>query len=70
VLLLPLMLGRVLALVGWPVTPIVLLLVTAGFAVELLAWSSGFGAVLTNTFSHWQARRTARTQVQAPPAAS
>jgi hypothetical protein len=59
VIVLPLMLGRVLALAGWPVTPVVVLLVAAGFAVELLAWSSGFGAVLTNMFSHWQAKRVA-----------
>lgn len=61
VLLLPLMLGRVLALAGWPMTPLVLLLITVGFGVELLAWSSGFGAVLTNTFSQWQARRAVRS---------
>jgi hypothetical protein len=70
VILLPLMIGRVLALAGWPVTPIVMLLVATGFAVELLAWSSGFGAVLTNVFARWQARRASRAPLQAPPAAS
>jgi hypothetical protein len=60
VILLPLMLGRVLAIAGWPMTPVVVLLVGIGFLVELLAWSSGFGAILTNTFSQWQARRAMR----------
>lgn len=68
VILLPLMLGRVLALAGWPVTPIVILLVAAGFAVELLAWSSGFGAVLTNVLSSWQARRASAAALKVPPA--
>lgn len=67
VILLPLMLARVLALAGWPLSPIVLLLVAAGFAVELLAWASGFGAVLTNMFSTWQARRTARGAIVPQP---
>jgi hypothetical protein len=68
VILSPLLLGRVLALAGWPATPFALLLVGAGFAVELLAWASGFGAVLTNTFTRWQAQRSARTGLTAPPA--
>ena len=57
VILSPLLLGRFLALAGWPATPFALLLVAAGFAVELLAWSSGFGAVLTNAFTRVQAHR-------------
>ena len=61
VILSPLLIGRVLALAGWPATPFSLLLVTAGFAVELLAWASGFGAVLTNAFTTVQARRALRT---------
>jgi len=60
VILLPLLVGRLLALAGWPLTPVVFVLVAAGFGVEVLAWSSGFGAVLTNTFAHWQARRLRR----------
>ena len=68
VILSPLLFGRVLALAGWPATPFALLLVTAGFAVELLAWASGFGAVLTNAFTRWQAQRASRTSVTAPPA--
>jgi hypothetical protein len=67
VVLMPLMLGRVLALAGWPMTPVVALLVAAGFALELLAWSSGFGAVLTNIFSRWQARRAVRATAVTPP---
>jgi hypothetical protein len=63
----PLLVGRFLALAGWPVTPFAVLFVAAGFAVEMLAWASGFGAVLTNAFTRWQAGRVARTRVVAPP---
>jgi len=59
--LLPLLVGRVLALGGWTLSPVVFLLVATGLAVEFLAWASGFGAVLTNTFSRWQARRATRS---------
>lgn len=65
----PLLVGRFLALAGWPVTPFAVLFVAAGFAVEMLAWASGFGAVLTNAFTRWQAGRVARTRVVAPPPA-
>jgi hypothetical protein len=67
VILLPLLVGRILALAGWPLTPVVFVLIAAGFGVEVVAWSSGFGAVLTNVFAHWQARREARRPL--PPAA-
>jgi hypothetical protein len=67
VILLPLMVGRMLALAGWPLTPVVFLILAAAFAIELLAWSSGFGAVLTNVFLRWKAKRAARTTLQAPP---
>jgi hypothetical protein len=61
IIILPLLLGRVVALGGWTLGPVVFLLVAIGLAVEFLAWASGFGAVLTNTFSRWQARRGARS---------
>ena len=61
VVLLPLLLGRLLALGGWPGAPLAFVLLACGFAVEYLAWSSGFGAVLTNGYARWQARRAART---------
>jgi hypothetical protein len=67
VILSPLLFGRLLALAGWPATPFAWLLVAAGFAVELLAWASGFGAVLSNAFTHWQGRRAARSTYSAPP---
>ena len=57
VILLPLLVGRVMGLAGWPVSPFAFLLLATGMAVEFLAWSSGFGAVLTNAFGRWQARR-------------
>ena len=60
VILAPVLLGRVLAVAGWPVAPISVLLVAAGFTLELLAWASGFGAMLTNAFTGWQARRPRR----------
>jgi hypothetical protein len=64
IILLPLLLGRVVALGGWTLSPVVFLLVATGLAVEFLAWASGFGAVLTNTFSRWQATRAARSTPQ------
>ena len=60
VILLPLMLGRLVAFGGWTLSPIAFLLVATGLAVEFLAWSGGFGAVLINAFSRWQATRGAR----------
>ena len=57
VILSPLLIGRLLAVAGWPAAPFAVLLVGTGFAVELLAWACGFGAVLTNAFTRWQARR-------------
>lgn len=68
VILLPLLLGRVAALVGWPLSPIVFLLLATGLAVEFIAWSTGFGAVLTNAFTRWRATRAARVATQAPTA--
>lgn len=66
VILLPLLLGRLLAIAGWPASPFAFLLVGIGFAVEYLAWACGFGAVLTNAFTLWQARRAARPAPAAP----
>jgi len=63
---LPLVVARFVAFGGWTLSPIVYLLVAAGLAVEFLAWSSGFGAVLTNVFSRWQAKRSAPTVPRTP----
>jgi hypothetical protein len=60
VILSPVILGRLLAVAGWPVTPVSVLLVAIGFTLELLAWASGFGAMLGHAFSGWQARRPRR----------
>lgn len=68
IILLPLLLGRILALGGWWSNPFAMLLVVVGFGVEFLAWSAGFGAVLTNGFGRWQARRAAGTMPPTPPA--
>jgi len=65
-ILLPLLIGRVMALGGWPASPVSFLLVAAGVGMEFLAWSAGFGAVLTNAFGRWQARR--RAPAATPPA--
>jgi hypothetical protein len=59
----PVILGRLLAVVGWPITPVSVLLVAIGFTLELLAWASGFGAMLAHAFSGWQARRPRRAVV-------
>lgn len=70
VILMPLLLGRLVALGGWPVSPFVFLLLATGLAVEFLAWSSGFGAVLTNVLSRWQARRATRRPTSVTPTAT
>jgi hypothetical protein len=67
VILMPVLLGRVVGLAGWPISPLSFLLLAIGIGVEFLAWSSGFGAVLTNAFGHWQAKRAMRAPT--PPAA-
>ena len=61
VILFPVLVGRLVALGGFLTGPIVFLLVAAGIALEFLVWSTGLGAVVTNMFSHWQARRAPRT---------
>ena len=68
IILLPLLIGRVIGLAGWTLSPIVFLFVATGLAVEFLAWSAGFGAVLTNVFSRWQAKRAMRPASPAPSA--
>jgi hypothetical protein len=67
-ILLPLLVGRVVALGGWPASPVSFLLIAAGVGMEFLAWSAGFGAVLTNAFGRWQARRRVQTPVPPAPA--
>jgi hypothetical protein len=66
-ILLPLLLGRVVALGGLPASPVSFLLIAAGVGMEFLAWAAGFGAVLTNTFGRWQARRVPPTVPAAGP---
>jgi hypothetical protein len=66
VILSPVILGRLLSVVGWPVTPAAVLLVGIGFTLELLAWASGFGAMLSTALSGWQSRRPRRGIVTPP----
>lgn len=68
-ILLPLLVGRLIGLGGWGLTPVAFLFVAAGLTLEFLAWTAGFGAVLTNAFSRWQARRASRVPVAPPPTA-
>lgn len=69
VILLPLLVARTLGIAGWPVSGLAFLFVAIGILLEGLAWSSGFGAVLTNMFTGWQARRSLkRAAAAAPPA--
>ena len=65
IILLPVLLGRVVALGGWTLSPIVFLLVATGSPWSSSRGPAGFGAVLTNMFSRWQAKRATRP---APPA--
>ena len=67
IILLPLLVARFVAFGGWTLSPIVFLLVATGLAVEFLVWSSGFGAVLTNAFSRWQATRSASRTAPTTP---
>jgi hypothetical protein len=66
VILLPVLVARFVGLAGWPMDPLSWLLLAAGVGAEFLAWSSGFGAVLTNAFTRWQVTRAARATP--PPA--
>ena len=68
VILSPLLIGRFLGLAGWPADPFSWLLILTGTAFEFLAWTTGFGAVLINSFSRWRARRIARTVPPPTPA--
>lgn len=60
VILSPLLLGRMIALADWPANPLAWLLIAVGTGIEFFAWTAGFGAILTNAFSGWRARRAAR----------
>ena len=64
----PLLIGRFIAIGGGPAEPFAWLLVTGGIAFEFLAWTTGFGAVLMNSFARWRARRAARTPAPVPAA--
>lgn len=64
----PLLIGRFIAIGGGAAEPVSWLLVTGGIAFEFLAWTTGFGAVLMNSFSRWRARRAARTPAPVPAA--
>ena len=63
VIFLPLMLARVMALGGWLTAPFSFVLGGAAFGLELLVWAAGFGAVLSNTFGSWRARRSTAATV-------
>lgn len=65
IVLLPVLVARVIGLVSWPGTPLTMILLVLGVAVEFLAWSAGFGAVVSTTFARWQARRAARSSLPA-----
>jgi hypothetical protein len=61
IVLLPVLVGRLVGLGGFLGGPVALLLVAAGLTIEFLVWATGFGAVLSNAFGRWQARRAMRT---------
>jgi hypothetical protein len=69
VIMLPLLVARIVGLAGWAVSPLVFLLIAVGLCVEYLAWASGFGAVLINVFTRWQARRSPPAAPSASPPA-
>jgi hypothetical protein len=69
VILLPVLVARIISIASWPGAPLAVALLVIGFAVEFAAWSCGFGAVVTNNVSRWQARRAARNGTPAAPAA-
>ena len=56
VIFIPLMLARVIALGGWATAPFSFAFGAAAFGLELLVCTA-FGAVLSNTFGSWRARR-------------
>jgi hypothetical protein len=68
IVLLPLLLGRLIALAGWWSAPVSTLFVATGFGWEFLVWSAGFGAVLVNAFGRWQARRVSGSMPPPAPA--
>jgi hypothetical protein len=68
IVLLPLLVGRFLALGGWWSAPVSTLFVATGFGWEFLVWSAGFGAILVNAFGRWQARRASAVVPPAAPA--
>lgn len=60
VLLLPLLVARMLGVVGWPISPVAFILLMTALAIEFLAWTMGFGAILTNSLTRWRVNRAAR----------
>jgi hypothetical protein len=59
VILMPVLVGRVIALAGWPASPIAFLFLSLGMLVEFIAWATGLGAVVTNALTRWRASRVA-----------
>jgi hypothetical protein len=68
-ILAPLLLARVTALAGPISWPFALALAAAGFFIEYIAWTMGFGAALIGMFERWRASRSA-SRLAAPPATS
>lgn len=69
IVLLPLLVGRLFGLAGFPAAPVAWMFVALGVVIEFVTWSSGFGAVINNSFVRWQARRGVREPLPAPPVA-
>lgn len=68
IVLLPLLVGRLIAIGGWPLAPFATWFIAIGFIFELLVWACGLGAVLTNSMTRWRARRATTVPAVPPPA--
>lgn len=57
IILMPMLIARLIGIVGGPFQLGALLVATVAFFVEYLVWTTGFGAALTTAFEQWRNRR-------------
>lgn len=67
VVLAPLLVARLVGLVGGPFNLLALMVAGVGLVIEYVVWTTGFGAALAAAYEGWQTRGSATAMVPTPP---